>query len=53
MRYIEITTIPGELDNFLTRLNTGNQSEKGIMKGSFIQKMYFPNANESFIYPNP
>jgi hypothetical protein len=23
------------------------------MKGSFIQKMYFPNSDESFIYENP
>jgi len=51
MKYI--TNIPNskELNDFLTRIKNGNiKKEKGVMKGSFIQQMYFPDVNEAFIY---
>lgn len=52
MRYIEVSPIQSELNDFLTRLKEGTypKHQKGIMRGSFIEKMYFPNSNESFIY---
>jgi hypothetical protein len=52
MRYLEFTTIPWELKDFLTKLRKAENGPnlKGVMKGSFLQKMYFPDANETFIY---
>jgi hypothetical protein len=41
-----------ELNGFLSQIRRNKLKDK-IMKGSFVQKMYFPLATEPFIYKNP
>jgi len=45
-------TIFWELNDFLARIRD-SKLERQIMKGSYLQKMYFPEATEPFIYNNP
>ena len=53
LRYIEFSTIPNELNDFLEKVKADTTGKiKGVMNGSYIQKMYFPNASEPFIYEN-
>jgi hypothetical protein len=47
-----MTTISGELNDFLTRIRD-TQAKEQIMLGSFLQKVYFPTANQPFLYANP
>lgn len=43
------------MNDYLSKIKKkSSKKHKGtIMKGSFLEKMYFSDANESFIYENP
>lgn len=44
MKYITHATSKQELNDYLTELIKNANITKGVMKGSFVQKMYFPEA---------
>jgi hypothetical protein len=46
LRYLDFSTIPRELNEFLTKIKEDTTGTvRGIMKGSYLQTMLFPYAN--------